>query len=190
MRGSSSFIDSFELNVQVPTQRTLWLTAAQQTDFRSLTRCPYRSQTSTQLHLLPTPPSFVELQLMIQSHQSSYAYNCIPSHLLHSQKTQGKTTQAISMRWQHRTPTSAVDFSLLCRALALVEVLVAHLGGHGDALPGGLGNVLRHPEPSRDDVANQRHLCGLQLHELFRRLLVSFFSTSSSLLPQNNFRRV
>lgn len=83
---------------------------------------------------------------------------------------------AVAGEASNSTPqrTSAVDCALLCRALALVEVLVAHLGGHGDALPGGLRNVLRHPEPSRDDVANQRHLCGLQLHRLFRRLPLPF----------------
>lgn len=56
-----------------------------------------------------------------------------------------------------RTPqTSAADLPLLRRALALVEVLVAHLRRHRDALPGGLGDKLRHPQ-RRGDVAQERH---------------------------------
>lgn len=56
----------------------------------------------------------------------------------------------------HRT--SAVDLALLGGALSLVEVLVPHLGGHRDALSGGLGDVLGHPKPPGDDVTQQRHI--------------------------------
>lgn len=52
--------------------------------------------------------------------------------------------------------TSAVELALLRRALALVEVLVAHLRRHRDALSGGLGDELGHPERG-GDVAQERH---------------------------------
>lgn len=54
--------------------------------------------------------------------------------------------------------TFAVEPALLCGALALVEVLVAHLRGHRDAFSGGLGDVLGHPQPPSDDVPQERHL--------------------------------
>lgn len=54
--------------------------------------------------------------------------------------------------------TFAVELALLRGALALVEVLVAHLRGHWDALSGGLGDVLGHPQPPSDDVPQERHL--------------------------------
>lgn len=53
--------------------------------------------------------------------------------------------------------TFAVDLALLCGALALVKILVAHLRGHRDAFSGGLGDVLGHPKPPRDYVPKERH---------------------------------
>lgn len=56
----------------------------------------------------------------------------------------------------HRT--SAVELALLGGALSLIKVLVSHLGGHRDALSGGLGDVLGHPKSPRDDVTQERHI--------------------------------